>query len=76
MPAPGDRYAGGAFVAAVPRDLSDYNALTFWAKATVPVEVAAEGAAAIMILATGNPRPGVATIHFGPLAAASTCHVL
>ena len=38
---------------------------------TVPVEVAAEGAAAIMILATGNPRPGVATIHFGPLAAAS-----
>ena len=27
-------YAGGAFVAAVPQDLTPFNALTFWAKAT------------------------------------------
>lgn len=29
-------YAGGAFVASAPRDLRVYNALTFWAKASVP----------------------------------------
>jgi len=37
VPAPGDpsgSYAGGAFIANVPRDLSGYNALTFWAKAS------------------------------------------
>ncbi len=28
-------YSGGAFVAATPRNLSSYNALTFWAKANV-----------------------------------------
>ncbi|TVR60623.1 MAG: hypothetical protein EA422_13585, partial [Gemmatimonadales bacterium] len=35
VPAPDDpsgSYAGGAFVAAVPRDLSQYNAITFWAR--------------------------------------------
>ena len=37
---------------------------------TVPSEVSAEGAAAIMLLATGNPTPGVATFNFGPMAAA------
>lgn len=37
---------------------------------TVPIEVSAEGAAAIMLLATGNPTPGVATFNFGPMAAA------
>ena len=36
---------------------------------TVPIEVSAPGAAAIMLLATGNPTPGVATITFGSLAA-------
>ena len=36
---------------------------------TVPVSVAAEGASAILLLATGNPTPGVATFNFGPLAA-------
>ena len=36
---------------------------------TVPIEVSAPGATAIMILATGNPTPGVATFNFGPLAA-------
>lgn len=35
---------------------------------TVPVSVSAEGASAIMILAAGNPTPGVATFNFGPLA--------
>ena len=36
---------------------------------TVPVEVAAPGAEAIIILAAGNPNPDVGTFHFGPLAA-------
>ncbi|MFW2543282.1 thiosulfate oxidation carrier protein SoxY [Primorskyibacter sp. 2E107] len=35
---------------------------------TVPVSVAAEGASAILLLAAGNPTPGVATFNFGPLA--------
>ena len=36
---------------------------------TVPIEVSAPGAAAILIVAAGNPEPGVATFKFGPLAA-------
>ena len=36
---------------------------------TVPISVSAPGATAIMLLATGNPTPGVATFNFGPLAA-------
>ncbi|MGX9350885.1 thiosulfate oxidation carrier protein SoxY [Shimia sp. W99] len=36
---------------------------------TVPIEVSAPGASAIMVLAAGNPTPGVATFNFGPLAA-------
>ncbi len=42
---------------------------------TVPVSVEAAGASAILLLATGNPTPGVATFNFGELAgsqAAST----
>ena len=42
---------------------------------TVPVSVSAPGAAAILLLASGNPTPGVATFNFGELAgsqAAST----
>ncbi|MDP7152499.1 MAG: thiosulfate oxidation carrier protein SoxY [Paracoccaceae bacterium] len=35
---------------------------------TVPVSVDAPGAAAIMIVATGNPTPNVATFNFGELA--------
>ena len=35
---------------------------------TVPISVDAPGATAIMVLATGNPTPGVATFSFGPLA--------
>lgn len=38
---------------------------------TVPVEVGAEGATDILVLASGNPNPGVATFHFGPLAGAN-----
>jgi len=38
---------------------------------TVPIEVSAEGASAIMVLAAGNPTPPVATFNFGPLAGAS-----
>ncbi|PWR02248.1 thiosulfate oxidation carrier protein SoxY [Meridianimarinicoccus roseus] len=37
---------------------------------TVPIEVGADGATAIMLIATGNPTPGVATFHFGKLAGA------
>jgi sulfur-oxidizing protein SoxY len=39
---------------------------------TVPVTVSAPGAESILILATGNPTPAVATIHFGPLAASQS----
>ena len=37
---------------------------------TVPIEVDAPGAVAIMVLATGNPTPAVGTFNFGPLAGA------
>lgn len=36
---------------------------------TVPIEVSAEGATEIMVLAMGNPTPPVATFKFGKLAA-------
>jgi sulfur-oxidizing protein SoxY len=36
---------------------------------TVPVGVSAPGASAILLLATGNPTPGVAQFNFGPLVA-------
>lgn len=36
---------------------------------TVPIEVSAPGAEAILVLALGNPTPNVATFTFGPLAA-------
>ncbi len=39
---------------------------------TVPVAVNAPGAAAIMLVATGNPTPAVATFNFGELAAAQS----
>jgi sulfur-oxidizing protein SoxY len=35
---------------------------------TVPITVDAPGATAILLLATGNPTPGVAQFNFGPLA--------
>lgn len=39
---------------------------------TVPVSVDAPGASAIMVLATGNPTPAVATFNFGELAGSQT----
>ncbi|MCX7560387.1 thiosulfate oxidation carrier protein SoxY [Sulfitobacter sp. F26204] len=36
---------------------------------TVPIEVSSETAVEIMVLATGNPTPAVATFKFGKLAA-------
>jgi len=38
--------------------------------ATVPVEVRAEGARAVTLLAPGMPEPHVVTFRFGPLAGA------
>ncbi len=35
---------------------------------TVPIQVSAPGAVSIMLLATGNPEPAVATFNFGPAA--------
>jgi sulfur-oxidizing protein SoxY len=35
---------------------------------TVPIEVDAPGATEILVLAMGNPTPGVAKFTFGPLA--------
>lgn len=37
---------------------------------TVPMAVSAPGAVSIMLIATGNPNPEVATFTFGPLAGA------
>lgn len=39
---------------------------------TVPVSVSAEGATAILLLASGNPTPGVAQFNFGELAGAQS----
>lgn len=38
---------------------------------TVPIEVAAPGAVSILVLAAGNPNPGVATFHFSKMSAES-----
>lgn len=35
---------------------------------TVPIAVSADGASEILVLATGNPTPGVAIVKFGPAA--------
>ncbi len=39
---------------------------------TVPIEVDAPGAEAILLIAAGNPEPGVSTFNFGPLAASQS----
>ena len=39
---------------------------------TVPIDVSAPGAEAIMLLAAGNPNPDVCTFNFGPLSASQT----
>ena len=46
IPAPGNAsggYAGGAFVASVARDLSGFNALTFWARSSIPAKLDVAG---------------------------------
>ena len=65
-----DAFTGGAAVAEGGVDLTTPEIAENGN--TVPVEVAAEGASAIMILAAGNPSPGVATFNFGPLAGSSS----
>lgn len=53
IPAPGDAsggYSGGAFVASQPRDLSGYNALTFYARASQ--------AATLNVAGIGNDNTG------------------
>jgi hypothetical protein len=53
VPAVGDpagSYAGGAFVAAIPRDLSGYNVLSFWARASIP--------AVLNVAGLGNDNTG------------------
>lgn len=53
VPGPGDPtggYAGGAFVANVPRDLSGYDAITFWARASIP--------AVLNVAGIGNDNTG------------------
>jgi hypothetical protein len=53
VPAPGDAsggYAGGAFVSNVPRDLSGFTALTFWARAST--------AATLNVAGLGNDNSG------------------
>ncbi len=39
---------------------------------TVPVSVTAEGAAAIILISTGNPNPEIATFNFGALSGSSS----
>lgn len=39
---------------------------------TVPIDVSAPGTTAVMLLAAGNPTPGVATYNFGELAGAQS----
>ncbi len=58
IPAPGDAtggYAGGAFVASQPRDLSEYNALTFYARASVN--------AALNVAGLGNDNTGTSLFN-------------
>ncbi|WP_291990244.1 Ig-like domain-containing protein [Luteitalea sp.] len=53
VPGPGDPtggYAGGAFVANVPRDLTGYDAITFWARASIP--------AVLNVAGIGNDNSG------------------
>ena len=46
VPGPGDPsggYAGGAFISGIGRDLSGYNALTFWARSSMPATLNTAG---------------------------------
>lgn len=65
-----DEFTGGAVVAEGGVDLTTPEIAENGN--TVPVEVSADGASSIMIVAAGNPSPGVATFNFGPLAGSSS----
>lgn len=39
---------------------------------TVPIGVDAPGAVSVLVVANGNPEPGVATFNFGPMAASQS----
>jgi len=71
VPGPGS-YAGGAVVASTPRDLSGFNALTFWAKAS--------GAATIDVVGLGNDNTGTdpwdAHVNALPLTTTWTKYVI
>lgn len=67
IPASGDPtggYAGGALVANVPRNLSGYNALTFWAKASI--------SAALNVAGIGNDNTGTSKLTASASALALT----
>ena len=75
VPAPSDPtggYAGGAFFAAVPRDLSGFDALTFWARAST--------AATLDRVGVGNDNSGTsrfpATLDNLPLSTRWTKYAL
>jgi hypothetical protein len=58
VPGPGDAsggYAGGAFVAQTPRDLSGYNAVTFWAKGSI--------SAKLDVIGLGNDNTGTSKLN-------------
>ncbi|RPE71158.1 sulfur-oxidizing protein SoxY [Pacificibacter maritimus] len=40
--------------------------------AEVPIQITATGAVCVLVLATENPRPNVATFSFGPMLSAQT----
>lgn len=59
-------YAGGAFVGTVPRDLTEYDALTFWARASRE--------ATLDVVGLGNDNTGTSqyTAEAGPLTIGTT----
>jgi hypothetical protein len=75
VPAPGDpngAWAGGAFTTNLARDLSGYNALTFWAKSSVPTTLNVVGLGNDN---TGNSRYS-AEWHDVPLTTSWTKYVV
>lgn len=75
VPGPGDDtggFAGGAFTADMERDLSDYNALTFWAKA--------DRAATLNVAGIANDNTGTSLFEASrgdlPLTTSWTKHIV
>lgn len=63
---PTGSYAGGAFVANVPRNLTGYDALTFWARASRPLTLDVAG------LGNDNSGTSMFTAETGGLAVTTT----